>query len=92
MEIVSAYRAGRLDTEDILSSQDVHLGFLMVESVYITVRMVDERILSVVFVELELEMAILKPSIFEASCMLVLVAAFFCVTQSFCSEHQDSRP
>jgi len=35
-------------------------------------------------------MAISKPSRFETSCMLVaVVAAFFCVTQSLCSEHQD---
>jgi len=35
-----------------------------------------------VFVELELEMSISKPSRFEASCMLlVVVAAFFRVTQ-----------
>jgi hypothetical protein len=44
-----------------------------------------------VFVELELEKTISKPSRFEASCMLLaLVAASFCVTQSLWrSEHQD---
>jgi len=90
VKFASAYRIDCRDSEDILSPGGIHLKFLIFFSIYIIVRVVNVRFLSMFFVVLELEMAISKPSRFEASCMLAaVVATSFCVTQSLCSEQQD---